>query len=163
MSNVVLASAVAYDLGLTPAQISSGINKIRTITHRLSILPNNKGIVIIDDSYNSNFDGLKAAIEVVKTFEGRKIIVTPGIVELGEKQAEINEEAGRLIAKAFDKIIVIGKTNAEALISGLMEEGKTGEDISFEKNSDRGNETLNKLVQKGDVVLFENDLPDTYI
>ncbi len=163
VSNVVLASAVAYDLGLTPAQISSGINKIRTITHRLSILPNNKGIVIIDDSYNSNFDGLKAAIEVVKTFEGRKIIVTPGIVELGEKQAEINEEAGRLIAKAFDKIIVIGKTNAEALISGLMEEGKTGEDISFEKNSDRGNETLNKLVQKGDVVLFENDLPDTYI
>ena len=163
VSNIVLASSVAYDLGLPPYMIASGINKISATTHRLSILPNNKGIVIIDDSYNSNFDGLKKAIEVVKSFDGRKIIVTPGIVELGDKQAEINEEAGRLIAKAFDKIIVIGKTNAEALIRGLMEEGKTGDDVTFEKNSDRGNNTLNKIIEKGDVVLFENDLPDTYI
>ena len=162
ITNICLATCVAYELGLSLDEIRAGINKIRTVTHRLSIVPNNKGIIIVDDSYNSNMDGLKGAIEVISQFEGRKIIVTPGLVELGDKQVEMNIQAGKLIANAFDKVIVVGKTNAEALVKGLLEGGKTGEDVLYEKNSERGNEALNTILQTGDVVLFENDLPDTY-
>ena len=97
VKNICLASAVAYKIGLTPKEIAQGINRIQSIGHRLELMPNNKNIVIIDDSYNSNVDGINAAMEVLDTFKGRKIVLTPGLVELGKIENVANLEFGQRI------------------------------------------------------------------
>ena len=162
VSNICLAAAVAYKLGLSPEEIAAGVNRIPALKHRLELLPNNKNIVIIDDSYNSNEDGIKAAMEVLDTFKGRKIVLTPGLVELGKMENVVNLEYGRILAKHADIVIVIGKHNAEMLISGLTDGGFDRENIMFAKTLNKGNALLNGIVKEGDVVLFENDLPDNY-
>ena len=162
VSNICLASAVAYKIGLKPEEIANGINRIQTLMHRLELLPNNRDIIIIDDSYNSNQDGVVAAMEVLDTFEGRKIVLTPGLVELGKMENVINLEYGKLLAKHADFVYVIGKHNADMIVSGLIEGGMPRENIRFSKSLNKANEELNGFLQKGDVVLFENDLPDNY-
>ena len=162
VSNVCLAAAVAYRLGLTPEEIAAGVNRIPALKHRLELLPNNKNIVIIDDSYNSNEDGTKAAMEVLDYFTGRKIVLTPGLVELGKMENVMNLEFGKRLARHADIVIVIGKHNAEMLITGLTDGGFDKQNIMFAKSLNKANVMLNDIVQKGDVVLFENDLPDNY-
>lgn len=162
VSNICLAAAAAYRIGLTPEEIAQGINRLQSVGHRLELVPNNKNIVIIDDSYNSNEDGTRAAMEVLDTFTGRKIVVTPGLVELGKMENVANLAFGNLLAKHADKVIVIGKHNAEMLINGLTAGGMDKSDILFAKTLNKGNEMLNEMLAEGDVVLFENDLPDNY-
>lgn len=162
ISNICLSAAVAYKIGLTPKEIAEGINMLKAVNHRLELLTNNRGIKIIDDSYNANKDGVKAALEVLQSFNGRKIVMTPGLVELGKEENLANYAMGKQLAEVCDIVVVIGRHNAEMLIKGLFEGGKTNEDIIFAKNLGQGNEKLNGLLKEGDVVLFENDLPDTY-
>ena len=162
VANICLAAAVAYKLGLTPEEIAAGVNRIPALKHRLELLPNNKNIVIIDDSYNSNEDGTKAAMEVLDTFKGRKIVLTPGLVELGKMENVVNLEFGKRLARHADIVIVIGKHNAEMIISGLAEGGFPKDNVLFAKSLNKGNALLNGIVKDGDVVLFENDLPDNY-
>jgi hypothetical protein len=95
--------------------------------------------------------------------EGRKIVVTPGLVELGKDENLANLQYGKLLSSHVDKVIIVGKKNAEMIISGLVEGGFDRENIYFERNVSRGNDTLNTIVKEGDVVLFENDLPDNYV
>lgn len=78
ISNICLAAAVAYRLGMSPTEIALGINKLSAIEHRLALLPNHREIVIIDDSYNANEDGIAVALEVLSTFPGRKSSSRPG-------------------------------------------------------------------------------------
>lgn len=162
VKNICLAAAVAYKIGLSPKEIASGINRIKSIEHRLELMPNNKKIVLIDDSYNSNVDGINAAMEVLDSFKGRKIVLTPGLVELGKIENVVNMDFGRTLAKHADIVIIIGKHNAEMLINGLIEGGMNRENIKFASSLSKGNATLNEILAEGDVVLFENDLPDNY-
>ena len=162
ISNICLAAAVAYKIGLTPKEIAEGVNRLKAVSHRLEMVTTNKDIRIIDDSYNSNRDGVKAALEVLSGFEGRKIVLTPGLVELGKDEAYANYEMGKAIAAVADILIVIGRHNGDMLIKGWLESGRSGDDAFFAKNLAKGNEKLNEIMRAGDVVLFENDLPDTY-
>ena len=160
--NICLAAAVAFKMGLSPKEIATGINRIQSIGHRLELMPNNKNIVIIDDSYNSNVDGVKAAMDVLDTFSGRKIVLTPGLVELGKMENVANLEFGKTLANHADIVIIIGRHNAEMLINGLLDGGMPRENIKFAKSLNKGNAMLNEIMEEGDVVLFENDLPDNY-
>ncbi len=162
VKNICLASAVAYKIGLSPKEIATGINRLQSVGHRLELLPNNKKIVIIDDSYNSNEDGIDAAMEVLDTFKGRKIVLTPGLVEMGKMENVANLKFGKRLASHADLVIVIGHHNAEMIINGLLEGGMSKENIKFAKNLNKGNALLNEIMKEGDVVLFENDLPDNY-
>ncbi len=162
VKNICLASAVAYKIGLSPKEIASGINRIKSIQHRLELIPNNKKIVLIDDSYNSNVDGVNAAMEVLDSFKGRKIVLTPGLVELGKVENVVNMELGRTLSKHADIVIVIGKHNAEMIINGLIDSGFKRQNIKFAPTLTKGNKILNEMLSEGDVVLFENDLPDNY-
>ena len=162
ITNICLAAALAYRIGLKPKEIAQGINRIKSVGHRLELLPNNKNIVTIDDSYNANVDGARAAMEVLDLFEGRKIVLTPGLIELGQEQNVANVEFGRILAEHVDIVIITGKHNAMMLINGLIEGGMEKENIIYAKNLKKGNEELNAILQKGDIVLFENDLPDNY-
>lgn len=162
VSNICLAAAVAKKVGLTPDQIRDGITRLTSVGHRLELVPNNRKIVIIDDSYNSNEDGIKAAMKVLDQFKGRKIVLTPGLIELGKIENVANYEFGKTLVSHADKFIIIGKHNAEMLIKGLLDGGANREDISFAKTLNKGNALLNEMLKEGDVVLFENDLPDNY-
>lgn len=162
VKNICVAAAVAYKLGLTPQEIATGIGRIQSIGHRLELMPNNKNIVIIDDSYNSNEEGINAAMEVLDSFEGRKIVLTPGLVELGKVENLVNYQFGKTLSEYADVVIVIGRHNAEMIIKGLIEGGFSKENIKFAKSLNRGNALLNEMLKEGDVILFENDLPDNY-
>ena len=160
--NILLAVSVAYKIGLTPIEISLGITRLHAIKHRLEILPNNKGIILIDDSYNANTDGAMSALETMSLFEGRKIIVTPGLVELGSNQNEINYKLGKEIASKCDKLIISAKHNAEILISGFVDGGGDKSNIMYANGVVAAKKLLSEVLTAGDVVLFENDLPDIY-
>lgn len=162
ISNICLAVSVAYKLGMTMEEIVLGINRIVSVGHRLEIVPNNKNVVIIDDSYNSNVNGVLAAMEVLDTFDGRKIVLTPGLVELGKEENVSNLQMGKILASHADVVIITGKQNAEMLINGLIEGGMDREKIIYAKSLKKGNEELNQILKEGDVILFENDLPDNY-
>ncbi|MCQ2603120.1 MAG: UDP-N-acetylmuramoyl-tripeptide--D-alanyl-D-alanine ligase, partial [Clostridia bacterium] len=108
VENIALASAVAYEIGLTPDEIVAGIAKIQPVEHRLHLI-HSDGIKIIDDTFNSNPDGARIALETLSLFDGRKIVVTPGLVELGSRESEENRILGEEIAIYCDIAILIGK------------------------------------------------------
>ncbi|MGK0365879.1 MAG: UDP-N-acetylmuramoyl-tripeptide--D-alanyl-D-alanine ligase [Saprospiraceae bacterium] len=163
LSNLAAAVAVAAHLNMPAKSISVGIKKLQPVTHRLSIRRIGSGITILDDAFNSNPVGAKMAVEVLGQMEGsRKIIVTPGMVELGDKTYELNKAFGTQIAQNADIAIVVGKTNSEAITDGL----KAGHfpEIQIYHAIDFKDATtwLGGRMTAGDVILYENDLPDSY-
>ena len=162
VSNVLLAAAVADKLGLTIEQISAGIARVKPIKHRLEILSNDNGVTVIDDSYNSNVSGTKAALNVFNSFEGRKIVITPGIVELGRIEDRENYLFGKRLAAVVDVAVLIDSPAAYKIRDGLLAEGFPLENIYMAKSLKDGTAFYKKNAKEGDVVLFENDLPDKF-
>ncbi len=162
VSNVVLAAAMAEKLGLTHGEIVAGIARLKPIKHRLEVSFPDNGVTVIDDSYNSNVDGTKAAVEVMNSFAGRKIIVTPGMVELGRIENRENYEFGRRLASVVDKAVLVGSHGAYSIRDGLLSEGFPLENIFMAKDLNDAMAHYRKTYEKGDVVLFENDLPDKF-
>lgn len=161
--NILAGASVGIALGLDLEEIRKGIEKIEPIPHRLNIINPGTGIIIIDDAFNSNPDGAKAALEVLQEFKGdRKIIVTPGMIELGEKEKEANREFGINIAKVCDYVILVGKKITLPIYEGLIGEGYNKDNIFIVNNLDEATEIIQKIARPRDVILFENDLPDNY-
>ena len=158
IDNIVVAAAMAYILGESLMSIQKGIAKLRPIAHRLELI---KGYVnVIDDSYNSNFDGFCEALEVLNSFAGTRVVVSPGIVELGAKQEEVNRLAGEKVAKVADYFVIMNETNKKALLTGALCGKMKKEQILFARTRKEQRDILKKLLKMGDCVLFENDLPD---
>ena len=156
--NICLASAVAYSEGVSVSEIARAIAKLKPVPHRLEIKKTTDKI-IIDDTFNASEVGVKASIEVLNNFRGYKTAITPGIVELGEKQFEINYEFGKLLAQNVNRIVIIGSTNKKAILEGIESTNINKKVLCF----DSLKEAMSKLqFVKGEVVLFENDLPDCY-
>ena len=121
LTNILLSTTLAYKLGLSLKQIQLGISKLEPINNRLELRKEN-GLNILDDSYNSNVEGSIRALEVLKLFEkGNKIVVTPGLVELGSKEKEENISFGKNLSKIANFVIIVNKTNQDS-IKGLFEE-----------------------------------------
>ncbi|MBQ3149075.1 MAG: UDP-N-acetylmuramoyl-tripeptide--D-alanyl-D-alanine ligase [Alistipes sp.] len=164
--NLLAAVAVADHLQVSESMQKRAMRQIEQIEHRLSVRRTAGGITIIDDAYNSNPTGAKMALEVLRNFRrmegGRRIVVTPGFVELGERQAELNRELGREIASACDIAIVVNKTNREAISSGiLVQEFNKNNLIEVDSFAD-ASARLASMMRAGDVILYENDLPDSF-
>lgn len=160
VDNIVVASSLAYLLGVNLLDIKKGIEGLLPTSHRLELI---KGYArVIDDSYNSNFEGFKQALEVLNSFSGEKILVTPGMVELGKEQYKVNFDIAKEIAKVCDKVVVMNEINKKALVDGLNSAKFKKEDIFFARNRKEQEEVLKKLINKNSVILFENDLPDNY-
>ena len=113
--NILQAVALAYNLGLDIKQIQTGVKRIKPIEHRLE-LKKFGDINIIDDAYNSNPVGAKMAVDILGMMSGKKIIVTPGMVELGDKQYEYNMEFGKQIAKVCDEVILVGEEQTKPIL-----------------------------------------------
>ena len=163
ISNLLGSVAMAYELGLTVQEISRGVKEIEPVEHRLSMKRTANGIIILDDAFNSNPAGAKMALDVLRLIDGeRKIIVTPGMIELGEKEYELNKEFGRMISKSADIAIVVGSYNRESICEGLTEEEMADSSIRIAGSFSEAQIILSEMMKPGDVVLYENDLPDTF-
>ena len=162
VQNIIGCVAIAKHLGLTDKEIQNGIAKIEPVEHRLQLIPGANGTTIIDDAFNSNPVGSKMALEVIKQFEGRKIIITPGMVELGAEEYNLNKEFGKQMAEAVDIAILVGANRSKAIVEGLKENKFDDMSIYVVNNLDEATAKLGSLTKAGDVILFENDLPDNY-
>ena len=161
IGNIVTASALAYMLGIKKEDIVSAIKNLSPSPHRLEIIKNGY-VTIIDDSYNSNEVGFKEALDVLSKFKGIKIVVTPGLVEMGQEQSNVNFKLGAEIADVADYIIIMNEVNKNYLFSGAISHNFDRNKIYFASNRKKQKEILQLLMMKGSVILFENDLPDNY-
>lgn len=162
--NITAALAAADRLGVDTAAQRRAVMQIRQIEHRLS-LRTSGGITVLDDAYNSNPVGAKMALEVLGAFrtEGRRYVVTPGFVEMGHRQYDNNRELGRRIAaSACDGVIVVNEINRKAICDGLSETGYPSERIRTAATFAEASAALGTVMRAGDVVLYENDLPDSF-
>lgn len=162
VSNILAAVIVARYMGLEKEEIKRGVASIEPVEHRLSVKHTPGGVTILDDAFNSNPDGSRMALEVLREFKGgKRIVVTPGMVELGSRQFELNEKFGEYIAGSCDIAIIVGHHNREAITRGIEKgefKGKLYEADSFTE----AQKLVNPMLQAGDTVLYENDLPDSF-
>ncbi|MCL2495987.1 MAG: UDP-N-acetylmuramoyl-tripeptide--D-alanyl-D-alanine ligase [Clostridiales bacterium] len=160
ISNIVGAAAAAHTLGLPLPLAARAVSYLKPLPHRLQLIQGHNYIVI-DDAFSSNPVGAASALEVLSQMSGgRKIMVTPGMVELGSEQYELNRAFAREAAKVCDYIILVGKKHSLPLQEGLKEAGY--HDYAVAKDLDEARTLLTAQARSGDTVLFENDLPDTY-
>ena len=161
--NIVLCASVCRKLGMSALEISRGIAKLQPVEHRLQLIRNPGGMTVIDDAFNSNILGARQAFQVLKRFPGRRVIVTPGMVELGQREEELNRAFGRDMADCCDVAILVGRKHSQAIVEGLVESGFPREQIFVVRSLAEATDTLrSQRIGAGDSVLFENDLPDHY-
>lgn len=160
VQNILLCAEMACRLGVSGEQIVKGIEELQPIPHRLEIIKTDTNI-ILDDSYNSSVQGYKVALDVLSKMPGRKIVVTPGLVELGGKEYEENKNYGLALSKIADKVIIVNNVNFNAIKEGL-DEGKF-DDIYQAPTLESAKKLMQDFIEPKDTILFENDLPDNYI
>ena len=160
--NITAAIAVGDYLGLTLKQMSTSVKKIKSVEHRLNLITN-KNLNIIDDSYNSNPISSKSALDTLSQFEGIKIIVTPGLIELGENEEKYNFELGKYASNICDYIFLVNSKQIKYVLNGVMESNFSKEKLfNVSSPSEAMKQILNLGITDKITVLLENDLPDNY-
>ena len=117
---------------------------------------------IIDDAFNANPVGAQCALRVIKAFPGRRIIITPGMVELGGTEDDFNRTFGEQMAGSVDVAILVGRKHTQPIVEGLKKAGFPQENIPVVGSLEESTTLLHGMMCAGDVVLYENDLPDNY-
>ncbi len=162
IEDIALASGLAYKMGVSLVGIKNAISQLKPIPHRVELIEENN-VTIIDDSFNASVEGSKNALETLALFEGEKIVVTPGLVELGDSEYAENVAFGANIAKVANKVIIVNKTNEQAITTGLLKSGFDEKNILKVETLNNAKQKLEEMLTGNEVVLFENDLPDNYI
>lgn len=163
IANLLGAVVMALYLNVPEERIRYAVAAIEQVEHRLSIRQTPGGVTIIDDAFNSNPTGSRMAVDVLSHFtSGQRIIVTPGMIELGKEQTELNKELGRHIGKNVDIAVIVGSYNREALVTGIMSTGFDKSRLHVVDSFAESQKLLSTLIRNGDTVLYENDLPDTF-
>jgi len=148
--NITAAILVAKELGMEMEQIRQAVAKLQPVEHRLQKIEAG-GKLIIDDSFNGNLEGMSASYELVKSYPGRKILITPGIVESDEAS---NITLAEKIDTVFDTVIITGSVNAEILATHIHHAKKV-----ILRDKTKLEETLAEETMPGDLILFSNDAP----
>lgn len=162
--NIVGAAALAYNMGVSPKNIAFAVSRLAPVEHRLEMKSSVRGSLLIDDAYNANPEGCLEAVNVLASFEGmQKVIITPGLVELGEKEYECNKALGAAAARVSDKIIFVGKQRSLPLLDGAREAGYNEENLFVAESFKNAMEIYSQFADSNTVVLLENDLPDNYL
>ena len=164
VSNLLAAAAVGRVLDIPLQRIVQGLAQVQAPAHRLQPIHNRRaGVVVIDDAYNSNPDGAAAALEVLREHPAtRRLLVTPGMVELGELERQLNRRFGEQAAAVCDIAILVGPERTAPIREGLAGAGLAQTNIHVVRDIAEATALLGALTRAGDVILFENDLPDTY-
>lgn len=160
--NITGAIAAAHGFGMTFGEMKVPVGRIEAVKHRMQIVKKN-GVTIIDDAFNSNPAGCKAALEALAEMDGERILVTPGMIELGEKEDELNGVFGSQAAEAADRIILIGAKQTAAIRKGALGAGFDENRLyTFEQFSEAMQFVYSLKTEKKKIILLENDLPDNY-
>lgn len=149
-TNLAVCIYVARYLGMSLEKIREKIASLKSVEHRLERIDAG-GKIILDDSFNGNFEGMRASYELVSTYEGRKVLVTPGIVESTKEE---NKKLGLVMNEIFDVVILTGSLNVSILASVLKKP-----EVVFLKEKSQMEQALAKHSRAGDIVLFSNDAP----
>ncbi|MBO7519860.1 MAG: UDP-N-acetylmuramoyl-tripeptide--D-alanyl-D-alanine ligase [Clostridia bacterium] len=162
--DILSAAAMAYILGVPLLSIKCAIAALAPAEHRLELKPFNNGSLLIDDAYNSNPEGCLEAVRILGSFEGmKKVIITPGLIELGEREYDCNYALGLEAAKYCDIIILVGKTRSVPLSDAIKTTGFNTDNLYTVGSFKEAMEVYAPLCTKDSVVLLENDLPDNYL
>lgn len=159
IQNLAGCMALAHTLGISLQEMVYPVRLIKTVEHRLQLLPNG----YIDDAYNSNPAGFRSALDTLAAFAAQRVLVTPGMVELGERQDALNRELGEYAATRCDWAVLVGIKQAPPLKEGLLAGGFPQERIFVAATLQEGLSFVNNLPREGErIVLLENDLPDNF-
>ncbi|MDR1092583.1 MAG: UDP-N-acetylmuramoyl-tripeptide--D-alanyl-D-alanine ligase [Clostridiales bacterium] len=160
IGNLTVAATLAHELGVPLRAIAETIRDMEPIPHRLELIRPGNGVTVIDDAYNSNPQGFRAAARVLSVFTGgRRILITPGFAELGRQTAAENRRAGETAAACADFLLALGR-GGRALRDGWLAGGGAENRVFALPDLDAAKEWLAGNVKAGDTVLFENDIPD---
>lgn len=159
--NILAAVIVAEHYGVSKESMERAVRKLRPIEHRLE-MKKQGAITIIDDAFNSNPVGSKMAIDVMGHMPGQKIIITPGMIELGSEQYERNKAFGKYMAEVLDDIILVGKKQTEPIVDGIEETDFPKEHLYVVDTIYDAFEQMRAIASEGAYVLLENDLPDVF-
>ncbi len=164
VANVSAALAAVHVLGYSVDDAIAAAAKLEQVEHRLQLMATAGPLTVIDDSYNANPVGVHNGLEVLAAMPGaHKFLITPGLVELGSVEDEENRRYGAHAARVCDHVIVMSAKTSAALCAGLREGGMSEDRIHVVETLDEATRLLQTLSRPGDVVLFANDLPDTYL
>lgn len=160
--NIIGAIAVANTLGIALDELKVPVRKIQPVEHRMKMIERGN-VTIIDDAYNSNPVGSKAAVETLSMFNGVRILITPGMVELGKDEDELNRKFGTYAAKCCDYILLVGEKHTAPIRKGALESGFSEDKCKvFEKLDDAIKYAYALREKAHKYILLENDLPDNY-
>jgi len=159
IQNLVGCIAVAHTLGIPLTELVYPVRMLQPVQHRLQLLPNG----FIDDAYNANPAGFRSALDTLSGFDAQRVLVTPGMVELGERQDALNRELGAYAADRCDYAVLVGEKQAPPLKQGLLEGGFPADRIFVAATLQEGLLHLQTLpAAEKRIVLLENDLPDNF-
>ena len=160
--NVVGAIAVANTLGMTLKELKIPVRKIQSVEHRMEMREHG-AVTIIDDAYNSNPAGSKAAVETLAMFDGVRILITPGMVELGREEDEYNYRFGTYAADCCDYILLVGAKHTAPIKEGALSKGFPEEKcLVYDRLPDAISYAYTIKDPGHKYILLENDLPDNY-
>jgi UDP-N-acetylmuramoyl-tripeptide--D-alanyl-D-alanine ligase len=160
--NIALAFAASCSLGLSPEDIVASLRSTPQIAHRLEVKRQPNGTIVIDDAYNSNPVGFASALQLLDVLhqpDGRRIVVTPGMVELGAEHEAEHARIGRLAARHADILVAVAPHRVAPLEAAFREAAPEREIVSCPGFAE-ARLWLDRNLRGGDVVLLENDLPD---
>lgn len=164
VSDILAACTVANILGVSPDDIKFAVSSLKATEHRLELKPFKNGSLLIDDAYNSNPEGCLEAVKVLSSFSGmKKVIITPGLIELGEREYESNYELGLAAAKYCDIIILVGKNRSKPMRDAISTTDFDKNNVYVVSSFKEGMEIYLPFADKNSVLLIENDLPDNYL
>ena len=161
ISNILLGIALADELGIEPKEIVKAVFELSQVEHRLEV-KNINGFNFIDDAFNSNPAGCLYALKALKMMPGRRVVVTPGLIDLGEQENKYNYEFGKNMIDNTDFVILVGKNQTKYIYKGLKD---SGYDMNNVITVDRIYDAFNYVYtnfNKKDTILLENDLPDAF-
>ena len=159
IQNLAGCMALAHHLGISLKEMVYPVRLLKPVEHRLQLLPNG----YIDDAYNSNPAGFRSALDTLSGFAAQRVLVTPGMVELGQRQDALNRELGEYAATRCDWAVLVGIKQAPPLKEGLLAGGFPEERIYVAATLKEGLNFVNNLPREGErIVLLENDLPDNF-
>ena len=168
VANLLAALAVALELGVEPAAAARSAKGIKPVPHRLQLIKGAGGVTIIDDAFNANPTGAMGALDVLQSMSGgsmsggRRILITPGMIELGAEQESANRTFGEYAARCADYIILVGPKQTQPIQQGLKAAGWPDDKLYVARNLDDARAHIEPTLRAGDVLLYENDLPDTF-
>ena len=157
-TNLACAVAGALELGLTNEQVAARVANVTAVANRSNVVNAASGVVVIDDTFNANPASALSALTLLGSLplSGRRVIVTPGLIELGDEQYGANMELGRRAAAMGVTLVAVGRTNVKPLQVGYF-----GTLQRFDTRDEAVSWVRSTLVA-GDGVLYLNDLPDHY-